>query len=165
MLLHQAYQQPSTQGKYIMDMGDLIRMGASSFINSKLSGSTGSSLDLDTLTSALSGLTGGNNENGGMDLGSILGKMQGGGMADMAQSWLGDGDNAPMEDSHVTEMFGADKISEFASQLGMSESEAIGGLRDAMPEMVNNASSGGSLLDSIGGISGAINMASKLFGR
>ena len=165
MLLHQAYQQPSTQGKYIMDMGDLIRMGASSFINSKLSGSTGSSLDLDTLTSALSGLTGGNNENGGMDLGSILGKMQGGGMADMAQSWLGDGDNAPMEDSHVTEMFGADKISEFASQLGMSESEAIGGLRDAMPEIVNNASSGGSLLDSIGGISGAIDMASKLFGR
>jgi len=165
MLLHQAYQQPSTQGKYIMDMGDLIRMGASSFINSKLSGSTGSSLDLDTLTSALSGLTGGNNENGGMDLGSILGKMQGGGMADMAQSWLGDGDNAPMEDSHVTEMFGADKISEFASQLGMSESEAIGGLRDAMPEMVNNASSGGSLLDSIGGISGAIDMASKFFGR
>jgi len=148
-----------------MDMGDLIKMGASAFIKSKMSGDTGSGLDLGSLTSALSGLTGGNNDNGGMDLGSILGKMQGGGMADMAQSWLGDGDNAPMEDSHVTEMFGADKISEFASQLGMSESEAIGGLRDAMPEMVNNASSGGSLLDSIGGISGAISMASKLFGR
>ncbi len=148
-----------------MDMGDLVKMGASAFIKSKLSGSTGSGLDLGSLTSALSGLTGGNSDNGGMDLGSILGKMQGGGMADMAQSWLGDGDNAPMEDSHVTEMFGADKISDFASQLGMSESEAIGGLREAMPEMVNNASSGGSLLDSIGGISVAIGMASKLFGR
>jgi len=148
-----------------MDMGDLLKMGASAFIKSKMSGDAGSGLDLGSLTSALSGLTGGNNDNGGMDLGSILGNMQGGGMADMAQSWLGDGDNQAMEDSNVMDMFGADKISEFASQLGMSESEAIGGLRDAMPEMVNNASSGGSLLDSIGGISGAIGMASKLFGR
>lgn len=148
-----------------MDMGDLLKMGASAFIKSKMSGDAGSGLDLGTLTSALSGLTGGNNDNGGMDLGSVLGNMQGGGMADMAQSWLGDGDNQPMEDSHVTSMFGADKISDFASQLGMSESEAIGGLRDAMPEMVNNASSGGSLLDSIGGVGGAIGMASKLFGR
>ncbi len=148
-----------------MDMGDLIKMGASAFMNSNRSGDTGSGLDLGSLTSALSSLTGGNDDNGGMDLGSILGKMQGGGMADMAKSWLGDGDNDAMEDSNVLDMFGADKISDFASQLGMSESEAIGGLRDAMPEMVNNASSGGSLLDSIGGISGAISMASKLFGR
>ena len=148
-----------------MDMGDLLKMGATAFINSKMSGDSGSGLDLDTLTSALSGLAGGNDDNGGIDLGSIIGNMQGGGMADMAQSWLGDGDNQPMEDSHVTNIFGADKISDFASQLGLSESEAIGGLRDAMPEMVNNASSGGSILDSIGGISGAIGMASKLFGR
>ncbi len=146
-------------------MGDLLKMGASAFIKSKMSGDAGSGLDLGTLTSALSGLTGGNDSNGGFDIGSILGNMQGGGMADMAQSWLGDGDNQPMEDSNVMDMFGADKIRDFASQLGMSESEAVGGLRDAMPEMVNNASSGGSLLDSIGGIGGAISMASKLFGR
>ncbi len=146
-------------------MGDLLKMGATAFIKSKMSGDAGSGLDLGTLTSALSGLTGGNDSNGGFDIGSILGNMQGGEMADMAQSWLGDGDNAPMEDSNVMDMFGADKIKDFASQLGMSESEAVGGLRDAMPEMVNNASSGGSLLDSIGGIGGAINIASKLFGR
>ena len=148
-----------------MDMGDLVKMGATAFIKSKMSGNSGSGLDLGTLTSALSGLTGGNSGNGGFDIGSILGNMQGGGMADMAQSWLGDGDNMEMEDSHVTSMFGADKISDFASQLGLTESEAIGGLRDAMPQMVDNASSGGSLLDSIGGIGGAISMASKLFGR
>ena len=146
-------------------MGDLLKMGATAFINSKMSGDSGSGLDIGTLTSALSGLAGGNNDNGGLDLGSILGNMQSGGMADMAQSWLGDGDNQPMEDSNVMDMFGQDKISEFASKLGMSESEAVGGLRDAMPEIVNNASSGGSLLDAVGGIGGAISMASKLFGR
>ena len=148
-----------------MNMCDLLKMGATAFINSKMSGDAGSGLDLGTLTSALSGLTGGNDENGGFDIGSIIDGMQSNGMADMAQSWLDDGDNAPMEDSNVLDIFGADKISDFASQLGISESEAIGGLRDAMPEMVDNASSGGSLLDSIGGISGAIGLASKLFGR
>lgn len=148
-----------------MDMGDLLKMGASAFIQSKLSGDNGSGLDLGSLTSALSGLTGGNSDNGGLDIGAILGKMQSGGMADMAQSWLGDGQNQEMSDSNVTDMFGADKISDFASQLGLSNEEAIGGLRDAMPQMVDKASSGGSLLDSIGGIGGAINMAGKLFGR
>ena len=148
-----------------MDMGDLIKMGASAFMNSNRSGDAGSGLDLGSLTSALSGLTGGSDENGGFDIGSLLGKMQEGGLGDVAQSWLGDGDNAELSDDHVTSMFGADKISEFASQLGVSQEEAVGGLRDALPQMVDNASSGGSLLDSIGGIGGALNIAKSLFGR
>ncbi len=147
-----------------MDMGDLLKMGASAFMNSNRSGDAGSGLDLGALTSALSGLTGGNSE-GGFDIGSLLQNMQSGGLADIAQSWLGDGDNADISDEHVTQMFGEDKISEFASQLGVSQEEAVGGLRDALPQMVDNASSGGSLLDSIGGISGALDIAGKLFGR
>jgi len=147
-----------------MDMGDLLKMGASAFIKSKMSGDAGSGLDLDSLTSALSGLTGGGDD-GGFDIGSLLGKMQGGGMAEIAQSWLGDGDNAPVEGNQITEMFGTDKISEFASKLGLSEEEAVGGLQDALPQIVDEASSGGSILDSIGGIGGAISMAGKLFGR
>ena len=146
-----------------MDMGDLLKMGASAFMKSKMSGDAGSGLDLGSLTSALSGLTGGGDE-GGFDIGSLLGKMQGGGMAEMAQSWLGDGDNAPVEGSQITEMFGSDKISEFASKLGLSEEEAVGGLQDALPQIVDKASSGGSILDSIGGIGGALNMAKKFFG-
>ena len=147
-----------------MDMGSLLKMGASAFINSKMSGNAGSGLDSNLLTNALSSLTGDSAE-GGLDIGSLLGKMQSGGMAEMAASFLGDGENAEMEDSHVTELFGADKISNFASELGLSEEEAIGGLRESLPQMMDQASSGGSLLDSIGGISGAMNLAGKLFGK
>jgi uncharacterized protein YidB (DUF937 family) len=147
-----------------MDMGDLLKLGASAFMNSNRSGDAGSGLDLGALTSALSGLTGGGSD-GGFDIGSLLGKMQDGGLADIAKSWLGDGDNAEITDDHVTQMFGQDKISEFASKLGVSQEEAVGGLRDALPQIVDNASSGGSLLDSIGGISGAMDLAGKLFGR
>jgi uncharacterized protein YidB (DUF937 family) len=149
-----------------MDMGDLIKMGATMFIQSKLSGDNGSGLDIGSLTSALSGLAGGNSSSGGgLDIGSILGNMQSGGLADMAASWLGDGDNKAISSDQVTNIFGQDKISDFASKLGLSEDEAVGGLRDALPQMVDKASSGGSILDSIGGIEGALGMASKIFGR
>ena len=147
-----------------MDMGSLLKMGASAFINSKMSGEAGSGLNSDMLSNALSSLTGDSAE-GGLDIGSLLGQMQSGGMADMAASFLGDGDNAEMSDSNITDLFGSDKISNFASQLGLSEEEAVGGLRESLPQMMDQASSGGSLLDSIGGISGAIGLAGKLFGR
>ena len=147
-----------------MDMGNLLKMGASAFINSKMSGNAGSGLDSDMLSNALSSLTGDSAE-GGLDIGSLLGKMQGGGMADMAASFLGDGENAEMSDSNITDLFGQEKISNFASELGLSEEEAVGGLRESLPQMMDQASSGGSLLDSIGGISGAMNLAGKLFGK
>lgn len=148
-----------------MDLGSLVKMGASAFISSKLSGDAGSNVNSDMLTSALGGLLGGGDEEGGLDLGSLIGGMQSGGLGDIAKSWLGDGENENISVDQITSMLGSDKISEFASQLGLSEEEAAGGLADALPQMVDNASSGGSILDSIGGVSGAIGMASKLFGR
>lgn len=147
-----------------MDMGDLLKIGAMAFINSKMSGNAGSSLDPGSLVSAISSLTG-DSEEGGLDLGEIVSKMQNGNMGELVQSWLGDGENQPIEGNQVTEIFGSDKISEFASRLGLSREEAVGGLQDALPQVVDNASRGGSLLDAIGGISGAINLASKFFGK
>lgn len=148
-----------------MDMKDILKIGAMMFVNSKLSGNAGSALNLDSLTSALSNLTGGNSSNGGFDIGDLLSKMNGGGMGDVAKSWLGDGQNAPITNENVTQIFGQDKLSDFARQLGLSEDEAVGGLQDALPHMVDKSSIGGSLLDSIGGISGAIKIANQIFGR
>ncbi|CAA6827053.1 MAG: Unknown protein [uncultured Thiotrichaceae bacterium] len=148
-----------------MDISNIVKMGASAFTSSKLSGDAGSNLNSDTLTSALGGLLGGNDNEGSLDLGSLLSGMQSGGLGDIAKSWLGDGENESISIDQITSMLGSDKISEFASQLGVSDEEAAGGLADALPQMVDNASSGGSILDSIGGVSGAIGMASKFFGR
>ncbi|MDX2452120.1 YidB family protein, partial [Desulfosarcina sp.] len=83
----------------------------------------------------------------------------------VAKSWLGDGNNESVSTDQITNMFGSDKISEFAGKLGLSEDEAAGGLSEALPQMVDKASSGGSLLDSMGGLSGALGMAGKLFGK
>ncbi|WP_372682463.1 YidB family protein [Desulfosarcina sp.] len=148
-----------------MDMANLLKMGATAFINSEKSGDAGSGLDMSSLISALSSLAGGGRGIGGFDLGSLLSKMDTGGLGGIAKSWLGDGSNQAISPDQITSMLGADKISGFASRLGLSEEEAAGGLSDALPQMVDKASSGGSLLDSIGGLSGAMGMAGKLFGK
>ena len=147
-----------------MDINSLLKMGADAFANSQSSGSAGSALNSDALMSALSGLTGGTSD-GGLDISSLIGGMQSSGLGDILQSWLGDGDNTAVSSQQLSGMLGNDKISAFASQLGLSEEEAVGGLQDALPQMVDKASSGGSLLDSIGGIEGAIGLAGKLFSR
>ena len=149
-----------------MDMMNLVKMGAQMFINSKGSGSAGSGLDIASVVSALSGLAGGGGGGKqGFDIGSLLSQMDSGGLGNAAKSWLGDGDNDAISPNQVTDVLGADKLSEFASQLGISKEEAAGGLSDALPHMVDKGSSGGSLLDSLGGVSGAIGLASKLFGK
>ena len=148
-----------------MDMANLLKMGATAFINSKKSGDAGSGLDMSSLISALSSLAGGGRGKVGFDLGSLLSKMDSGGLGGIAKSWLGDGNNQAISPDQITSMLGADKVSEFASRLGLSEEEAAGGLSEALPQMVDTASSGGSLLDSIGGLSGAMGMAGKLLGK
>lgn len=148
-----------------MNMQNLLETAAREFMNSNASGSAGSALDLQQLIPALTGLLGGGSGGAGIDLGSLLGKLNSGGLSAIVGSWLGDGANQSISPAQITGVFGEDNVSAFASQLGLSRDEASGGLADALPQMVDKASSGGSLLDSVGGISGALDMAGKLFGR
>ncbi len=145
-----------------MKMDELLQLGAKVFSKSNLSGDAGSNLDAGSLASALSGLTGGK---GGFDLGALMNNLDTGGLGDMAKSWLGDGTNAAVLPDQISNAIGSDKIAEFASKLGLSTQEAAGGLSEALPQMVDNASSGGSILDSFGGIEGVLGMAGKLFAR
>ncbi len=145
-----------------MHMDELLQLGAKMFSKSNLSGDAGTNLDMGSLASALSGLTGGS---GGFDLGALMNNLDAGGLGDMAKSWLGDGANAGISPDQISNTIGSDKIAEFASKLGLSTEEATGGLSEALPQMVDNASSGGSLLDSLGGVEGVLGFANKLFGK
>ena len=143
-----------------MDMNELLTLGASVFKNSPLSGNAGSNLNIDSLVSALSSLTGGS----GFNIEELLQNLKNGGLGQLASSWLGDGANLGVSPDQVKDILGADKLTDFASKLGLSETEAAGGLSEALPQIVDKASSGGSLLDSIGGVEGAMGLAKKFFG-
>lgn len=137
---------------------DLMKLGTE-LLMSKLNVDADGDGNPDGVMGALSGLLGG--EGGNLDLGGIASKMSEGGLTDLLGSWLGDGENAAISTDQIKDLFGGDKIAEFASKLNVSENQAVEGLADAVPQMVDQGSSGGSLLDSIGGISGALDMAKK----
>ena len=61
------------------------------------------------------------------------------------------------------EMFGGDKLANFANQLGLDQDSANNGLSEMLPNLVDKSSSGGNLLESVGGLGGALDMAKKLF--
>ncbi len=136
---------------------DLMNI-AQQLISQKL----GDNVDSDAVSNGLQALLGG--QNGGLDIGSLVSSMsQNGGLAEVVGSWLGDGDNMPIDSNTVTELFSSDKIGAFASQLGIDSSNASELLADVVPNMVDQSSSGGNLLDSIGGIDGALDFAKKFF--
>ncbi|MBL4852334.1 MAG: DUF937 domain-containing protein [Gammaproteobacteria bacterium] len=128
----------------------------------KKMGASGSSGDI---TSALTSLLGGNSGGGDSDIDimGLVSKFQSKGLGGVVSSWLGDGDNDGISTDQVTNMLGESNISEFASKIGVDPSTALNGLKDTIPDMIDQSSSGGSLLDSVGGLGGVLNMAKKLF--
>lgn len=126
-----------------------------------LSAKLGGSADNNALSSVIGGLLGGGGNDSGIDLGSLVGNLQNSGLGDIAQSWLGDGENSSISASQITDLLGADKIQDAASQLGTDSGNLLSGLQDMLPQLVDKSSSGGSLLDSVGGLGGLASMASK----
>lgn len=126
---------------------DLLKIGAQLFL-SKL-GSQGSGLDAGTVVSALSSLLP-TSSNGDLDLGGLLGQMNGGGLASLAASFLGDGQNDMMSADNILGMLGDSNVSNFASQLGLQKETAAEGLSNAIPDLIDQNSKGGSLLSGAG---------------
>ena len=147
-----------------MDLNDLLRMGGELIQNNNDDATTG--LDVGDIAGALSGLLG--NSEGGLDLGSLVSNLSENGLGEVVGSWLGEGENASISLDQVKDLLGSDKISEFASQLGLSEESAAGALADALPQVVDKATSGedsmiGDLLAQVGGASGVMDMVGKMF--
>ena len=136
---------------------DLIQI-ATKLLNDNL----GLSLDSATVSSALSGLIG--DGQGGIDLAGLAAKMgQNGDLGAMLGSWLGDGANSAISADSLTQLFGQADLSKFAGQLGVNPETATQGLADALPKMMDQASSGGNLLESMGGVGGLMGAAKSLF--
>lgn len=122
----------------------------------------GIDIDSGIISEALSGLLG--DKGGQIDIPELVSKlMANGGLENIVQSWLSDGQNGAISADQISEFFGSGKISEFASQLGLGEGQATEGLARVIPQLLDKASSGGSLLDGLDDIGGMLNMAKKFF--
>ena len=147
-----------------MDLTELLKMGADIIQGNSDDATT--ELDTDSITNALDSLLGGEN---GLDLSSIISNMTNSeGLSEIVGSWLGNGENMPISMDSITDLLGSDKISEFASNLGLSEESAKGALADALPNLIDQATSGenslvDTMLEKIGGVDGAMDMLGKMF--
>ena len=67
------------------------------------------------------------------------------------------------DDRHplARDALGAEQVTKAAAELGTDENSLLGGLQAALPQLVDKASSDGSLLDSVGGFGGLSGMAKK----
>jgi len=136
---------------------DMLQMGAELLKNSM--GGQGNQ-NMDAVSGVLQKLIGSGDQ---VDIAGMVSAMQSGGLASVVSSWLGDGGNDAISENQVRDVVGGDKITAAAAQLGTDENSLLAGLTRALPKMVDSSSSGGSLLDAIGGLDGAMNMAKKLF--
>ena len=148
-----------------MDLTDLFKMGASMIQGNSDDATTG--LDSDAIVGALGNIFG-SGPDGGLDLGSLVSGLSENGLGEVVGSWLGSGENMPISLDSISDLLGGDKVAEFADTLGLSEESAKGALADILPNMVDQATSGGNslvddLLSNVGGVDGAMSMLGKMF--
>ena len=137
---------------------DIVKMGAQ-----LLEQNLGLNIDVDQISGALRGLLGGT-QDGQVDLAGLAARMmQNGNLSDVIGSWLGDGANKGISADTIIDLLGKHNVSDFASKIGTETGRAAGGLADVIPQMVDKASSGGSLLESFGGTDALVGLAKSFF--
>lgn len=132
---------------------DLMNL-AKGMIAQKLGGNS------DAVGGVLDSLIGGGDK---ADIGALVNSLKEKGLGDVAASWLGDGANAKISPEQLKDVLGGEKVAAAAAKLGTDEGSLLSGLQEALPQLVDKASSGGNLLESVGGIGGLAGMAKKLF--
>ena len=84
-------------------------------------------------------------QNGGLS--GMLGKMQQAGYGQQAQSWIGTGQNMPIDPGALSQIFGRGQLGQIAQQLGVSQEEASGGLAQMLPQVVDQMTPQGQVPD------------------
>lgn len=77
----------------------------------------------------------GQGQNGG--LGGLIDAFQKAGLGQHMDSWIGTGQNLPINADQLSQVLGSDKIKDIAGQLGMSHGEVSGGLADMLPQLID----------------------------
>jgi uncharacterized protein YidB (DUF937 family) len=137
-----------------MEMMEILQIGAKLIQGNSDEATTG--LDAGDIANALQKVMGGE---GSLDIKSLLSSFSEGGFAEVVASWIGHGENAPIPEEAVEKVLGREKITDFASQLGVSEESAKKALSDALPGMVDkltdeDSSLADDLLSNLGGLGG-----------
>ncbi|MCP5267377.1 MAG: DUF937 domain-containing protein [Burkholderiaceae bacterium] len=97
------------------------------------------------ITAVLGMLAGGNGgQSGGIGgLGDLLQRFQQAGMGDQIQSWIGTGQNQPIDANQIEQVFGSDTLGQLAGQAGVDRSQVSGQLADILPQVIDRVTPNG----------------------
>ena len=75
---------------------------------------------------------------GGMGgLGGLVSRMQQGGLGEIVGSWVGMGQNLPVQPDQLGNALGHDTVTSMAGQLGMNNNDLLGQLSQMLPQVVD----------------------------
>jgi len=78
-------------------------------------------------------------------LSGLLAKLQQGGLAEAAQSWVGTGANQPVSPDALGGALGPDLMGQLAQQMGGNQQQAAGTLADLLPGLIDQLTPKGQL--------------------
>lgn len=76
-------------------------------------------------------------------LGALLEQLQASGLDDVVRSWLGAGENKPVQPDHLGNALGQDKVGQMADKAGYSQDDLLSQLAKALPGLIDNLTKGG----------------------
>ncbi len=90
---------------------------------------------------ALAGAAAGTAVSGGLD--SLLNQFRNGGLAQQAESWVGNGQNMTVTADQINSVIGQGKIAEIAQQAGIDPAQMSQLLAQALPHLIDKLTPGG----------------------
>ena len=107
-------------------------------------GGGGGQADLLGAVIGMLGQSGG--QGGGLGgLAGLVNKMQQSGLGDVANSWVGTGENQAIAPDQLGNVLGGDMISGLTKQLGMNQGDLLGQLSQMLPQVVDKLTPNGQL--------------------
>ena len=101
-----------------------------------LGGGLGASLPM--LLPSLLGMLGGRAGSGTSGMHQLIDGMQAQGMGDVADSWVGTGENQPISPTQVEQALGPDRLAQLSQESGLPAQQVSEGLAAILPGLVNH---------------------------
>lgn len=80
-------------------------------------------------------------------LAGLLQQFQANGLGHLADSWVGTGQNLPLNAEQVQSVFGSEQIQEMAAKAGIAPEALSGKLAELLPQVIDQATPNGSVPD------------------
>jgi uncharacterized protein YidB (DUF937 family) len=120
--------------------------------------SQGGAGGLAALIPVVAGMLANNGQNGG--LAGLTEKFNQAGLGEVIGSWVGAGENSPINADQLSQVLGSDAIGDIAAKLGMDQGQAGGLLAQVLPSIVDQLTPNGQA--PAGGLGGAEDLMGML---